>query len=96
MTITLREPFTPLLSVLAESRSQILALSSWECTGQLHAHHRLRAVMLTAFAAQSLAVKRFLKVLGRKTTSPQPAISLLAGQDPRARGKVVMRLCVQS
>ena len=35
VTITLREPFTPLLSVLAESRSQILALASWDAQGNI-------------------------------------------------------------
>ncbi len=67
VTITLREPFTPLLSVLAESRSQILALSSWDAQGNITRIIGSGPFMLTAFQPpQSLAVKRFEAYWGEK------------------------------
>lgn len=67
VTITLREPFTPLLSVLAESRSQILALSSWDAQGNITRIIGSGPFMLTAFQPpQSLAVKRFEGYWGEK------------------------------
>ena len=59
VTITLREPFTPLLSILAESRSQILALSSWDAQGNITRIIGSGPVNLIAFQPpQSLEVKR--------------------------------------
>ncbi|KHJ68421.1 ABC transporter substrate-binding protein [Pantoea rodasii] len=67
VTIRLREPFTPLLSVLAESRSQILALSSWDQQGNITQIIGSGPFMLTGFQPpQSLAVKRFEDYWGKK------------------------------
>ncbi|MDI9219560.1 ABC transporter substrate-binding protein [Pantoea sp. EA-12] len=67
VTIRLREPFTPLLSVLAESRSQILALSSWDQQGNITQIIGSGPFMLMAFQPpQSLAVKRFEDYWGKK------------------------------
>lgn len=67
VTITLREPFTPLLSVLAESRSQILALASWDAQGNITRIIGSGPFVLTAFQPpQSLAVKRFAEYWGEK------------------------------
>lgn len=67
VNIRLREPFTPLLSVLAESRSQILALSSWDQQGNITQIIGSGPFMLTAFQPpQSLTVKRFEDYWGKK------------------------------
>lgn len=67
VTLTLREPFTPLLSVLAESRSQILALASWDAQGNITRIIGSGPFMLTSFQPpQSLAVKRFDDYWGEK------------------------------
>jgi peptide/nickel transport system substrate-binding protein len=67
VTLTLREPFTPLLSVLAESRSQILALASWDAQGNITRIIGSGPFMLTSFQPpQSLVVKRFDDYWGEK------------------------------
>jgi len=67
VTITLREPFTPLLSVLAESRSQILALASWDAQDNITRIIGSGPFMLTSFQPpQSLAVQRFDDYWGEK------------------------------
>lgn len=67
VTITLREPFTPLLSVLAESRSQILALASWDAQGNITRIIGSGPFTLTSFQPpQSLTVARFADYWGEK------------------------------
>lgn len=67
VTITLAEPFTPLLAVLAESRSQILALSSWDAQGTITRIIGCGPFRLTAFKPpQSLSVERFNDYWGTK------------------------------
>lgn len=60
VTIILSEPFAPLLSVLAESRSQILALASWNKSGQITQIIGTGPFRVTHFQApQSLHVERY-------------------------------------
>lgn len=67
VTITLTEPFTPLLAVLAESRSQILALASWDAQGAITRIIGSGPFRLTAFKPpQSLSVERFDDYWGTK------------------------------
>lgn len=67
VTVTLSEPFTPLLAVLAESRSQILALNSWDDTNTISRVIGSGPFQLVSFQPpQSLSVKRFEGYWGEK------------------------------
>lgn len=69
--IHLSRPFAPLLTFLAESRSQILALSAWNAAGQVSKVIGTGPFELTRFQPpQQLEVKRFAHYWG-----PQPAIT---------------------
>ncbi|RAR69044.1 peptide/nickel transport system substrate-binding protein [Pantoea ananatis] len=67
VTVTLSEPFTPLLAVLAESRSQILALASWDNTNAVTRIIGSGPFQLVSFQPpQALSVKRFESYWGKK------------------------------
>lgn len=67
VTITLSEPFTPLLAVLAESRSQILALASWDNANAVTRIIGSGPFQLVRFQPpQTLSVKRFEGYWGNK------------------------------
>lgn len=67
VTITLSEPFTPLLAVLAESRSQILALASWNDANAITRIIGSGPFQLVRFQPpQALSVRRFEDYWGNK------------------------------